>query len=42
MGSSRNHLTSFIYYTFNQKHFVYYISTNQDATVLYDPSDQPC
>ena len=41
LGSSRNHLSSFIHYTFNLKHY-YLTSTNQDLTVLYEPSDQRC
>jgi len=32
LGSSRNHLSTFIYYTFNQKD-LYHTSTNQDPTV---------
>jgi len=42
LGSSRNHLSSFIRYTFNLKTFTYYISRNQDTTVLYEPSDRCC
>ena len=39
LGSSRNHLSTFIYYTINQKD-LYYTSTKQDLTVLYEPSDR--
>jgi len=42
LGSSRNHLSAFIYYTFNTKIFIYHASGNQDTTVLYDPSDRRC
>jgi len=38
LGSSRNHLSTFIYHKFNQKD-LYHTSTNQDLTVLYEPSD---
>ena len=40
LGSSRNHLSSFIYYTFNTKAFTYHTCRNQDKTVLYEPSDR--
>jgi len=33
LGSSRNHLSSFIYHTFNTKIFIYHASGNQDTTV---------
>jgi len=41
-ASSRHHLSSFIYYTFNTKIFIYHASGNQDTTVLYEPSDRRC
>jgi len=42
LGSSRNHLSSFIHYTFNKKIFIYHDFGNQDTTVLYEPNDQRC
>ena len=42
LGSSRNHLSSFIHYTFNTKIFIYHTSGNQDTTILYEPSDRHC
>jgi len=42
LGSSRKYLSSFIYYTFNTKIFIYHDSENQDTTVLYEPSDRRC
>jgi len=42
LGSSRNHLSSFIYYTFNTKIFSYHPFGNQDQTVLYEASDRRC
>ena len=42
LGSSRNHLSSFILFTFNTKIFIYYAFGNQDTTVLYEPSDRRC
>ena len=42
LGSSRNHLSSFIRYTFNTKIFTYQAFGNQDDTVLYEPSDRRC
>jgi len=42
LGSSRNHLSSFILYTFNTKIFIYHAFGNQDTTVLYEPSDRRC
>ena len=41
-GSSRNHLSSFIPFTFNTKIFTYHAFGNQDTTVLYEPSDRRC
>jgi len=40
LGSPRNHLSSFIYYTFNTKVFTYHTCGNQDKTILYEPSDR--
>ena len=40
LGSSRNHLSSFIHFTFNTKIFIYHAFGNQDQTVLYEPSDR--
>jgi len=42
LGSSRNHLSCFIYYTFNTKILIYHTFGNQVATVLYEPSDERC
>ena len=42
LGSSRNHLSSFIPYTFNTKIFTYHAFGNQDTIVLYEPSDPRC
>ena len=42
LGSSRNHLSYFIHYTFNTKIIIYRTSGNQDTTVLYEPSDRRC
>jgi len=42
LGSSRNHLSSFIHYTFNIKILSITLSGNQDTTVLYEPSDRRC
>ena len=42
LGSSCNHLSSFIYYTLNTKIFIYHDFGNQDTTVLYEPSDRRC
>ena len=42
LGSSRNHLSSFIRYTFNTKIFIYPAFGNQDKKVLYEPSDRRC
>jgi len=42
LGSSRNHLSSFILYTFNTKIFTYHAFGNQATTVLYEPSDRRC
>jgi len=39
LGSSHNHVSSFIHYTFNAKIFIYHTFGNQDTTVLYEPSD---
>ena len=42
LGSSRNHLSSFMLFTFNTKHFIYHAFGNQDTTVLLEPSDRRC
>jgi len=42
LGSSRNPLSSFIYYTLNTKIFIYHDFGNQDTTVLYKSSDWRC
>jgi len=42
LGSSGNHLSSFIYYTLNTKSFIYHDYRNQDTTVIYEPSDRRC
>jgi len=42
LGSSHNHLSSFIRYTFNTKIFIYHAFGNQDKKVLYEPSDRLC
>ena len=34
LGSSRNHLSSFILFTFNTKIFIHHTFGNQDTTVL--------
>ena len=42
LGSSRNHLSSFILSTFNTKIFIDHAFGNQDTTGLYEPSDRRC
>jgi len=42
LGSSRNHLSSFILVTLNTNTFIYQAFGKQDTTVLYEPSDQRC
>jgi len=42
LGSSGNHLSSFIHYTFNRRIFVYHSFGKQDMTVLSEPSDRHC
>jgi len=42
LGSSRNHLSSFIHYTFNTKIFIYQAFGNHDTTFVYEPSDRRC
>jgi len=40
LDSSRNHLSSFIQYTFNTRFFIYHTFGNQGTTALYEPSDE--
>jgi len=42
LGSSRNHLSSIIPYTFNTEIFNYHAFGNQDQTGLYELSDRRC
>jgi len=42
LGSSHNHLSSFIHYTFNTKIFTYQAFGNPETTVAYEPSDRRC
>jgi len=42
LGSSRNHLSSFIYYTFNIKVFTYHTCGNHYTSVVYEPSNHRC
>jgi len=39
LGSSRNHLSSFIGYTFNTRYSTYHTFRNKDTTILHKPSD---